>query len=105
MVSADGAIGRCRPVITVVFGAWSPGSRCHAQHSVGASSRSRMSNGLSGSGEAKTCSAIFATTLASTDGGEIRPKELVARSAAAVVPLTRATPSGSTTIVLFAVTR
>ena len=48
-------------VITEVFGDWSPGSRCHAQHSVGASSRSRTSSGVSGSGEVNTCSAIFAT--------------------------------------------
>ena len=33
--SADDAIGRWRPLMTVVFGAWSPGSRCHDQHSVG----------------------------------------------------------------------
>src|SRR3954447_1951492 len=97
VVSADDAIGRCLPLITVVFGPWSPGARSHAQHSAGASARSRISSGLSGRGELYTCSGIFATTLDSTDGGEIRPNELVARSAAAVVSLTRATPLGSTT--------
>jgi hypothetical protein len=97
VVSADDAIGRCLPLITVVFGAWSPGSRCHAQHSDGASSRNSTSSGLSGSGEVYTCSGIFATMLDSTDGGEINPNELVARSAAAVVSLTFATPSGNTT--------
>ena len=73
VVSADDAIGRCRPAMTVVFGAWSPGSRSHDQHNAGASARSRMSSGLSGSGDTKTCSAILATALASTDGGVINP--------------------------------
>jgi len=39
------------------------------------SSRSRTSSGLSGRGEVYTCSGIFATTLDSTDGGEINPND------------------------------
>ncbi len=73
VVNADDAIGKCRPAMTVVLGAWSPGSRCHDQHNAGASPRSRMSIGLPGSGDTKTCSAILATELASTDGGVINP--------------------------------
>lgn len=53
--------------------------------------------GTSGSGEVYTCSGIRDTALASIGGGVIMPKEFVARSAAAVVALTLATPSGSTT--------
>ncbi|COW35173.1 Uncharacterised protein [Mycobacterium tuberculosis] len=97
MFIAEGDIGRCRPDSTVDCGDWSPALRCHDQHSAGSCGRDTILSGSSGSGEGYTRSAILTTRLGTIAGGATSPCAWVARSAAAVVALTCAMPSGSTT--------